>query len=338
MKTNRNFLLAATLVAIASLNVFAQESEEFKPSGKVSGTMYSDYSTKFTTDEVTAVGFNIERAYFGYTYYASEKLFAEVKIDISSPTDVTHGSLKKRVAHIRNIYGTYALDESTSLSFGMINILTCDLQEKMWGYRYIYKSFMDEHSFGFKSDVGVLLQHKVNEQIEVDIAITNGEGYASVQKDLDFLYGFGATIKPTSEFTFRVYGDYSNLSHKPITLGSFISINPNESNWQWNAEYNYKINNNGVENHNLAGLSLYTTYAVNSSVNIFTRFDKLWSNVLEAEYDPWNQTRDGNAIIGGIEYKPSSNLRVALSYNGWIYDNSAIQTKNRIGVFTELKF
>ena len=338
MKHYRLFLLLGTVLVSSWSTSLAQEQENFEPHGKVSATIYSDYSTSFTSEEVTSVGFNVERTYFGYTYFASENFFAEVKLDISAPNDVTSGSLRKRVAHIRNAYGTFLIDNSTSISFGMVNLETSNIQEKMWGHRYLYKTFMDEHKFGHKTDLGIVLRHTVNEQLNVDIAVSNNEGYGSVQKDLDFLYGFGATITPTPEFTLRLYGDYSNLSNKPITLSSFISINPFESNWSWNAEYNYKINNNGIKDHNLAGLSLYTTYTFTNAVGVFARYDKLWSNVLDEDFDPWNHARDGNAIVGGVEYIPTSNLRVSLAYSGWIFDNSALEAKNKIGIYTEIKF
>lgn len=332
----KNLLVCACAIVLAS-GVSAQDTASFVPNGKVSARIFSNYSTQFTSEDVNSVGFNLERAYFGYAYAISKELSAEVKLDVGSPTDVSSGTLKKRVAYVRNAYGTYKLDASTKLSFGLVDIMTCKLQEDFWGYRYVYKTFQDEHKLGQKTDLGIILKHSVSEQLDFDIAVTNGEGYGSVQTDLDFLYGFGATIKPTSEFLIRVYGDYSSLSNTPINLNSLLSITPNDK-ISWNAEYVYSFNNKNLENHDLSGFSLYTTYKIDEQVSVFARFDKLWSNVLSDEFDPWNESKDGNAVIGGFEYIPTKNLRVSLNYAGWIYDNSSYETKNRIGIYTEIKF
>ncbi len=332
----QRFLLSCMCIAI-SISVFAQESDDFAPNGKLSATIFSNYHTQFTSEKVNSVGFNLERAYFGYAYNISKELSAEVKLDVGSPNDVSAGTLKKRVAYVRNAYGTYKLDASTKLSFGLVDIMTCKLQEDFWGYRYVYKTFQDEHKLGQKTDLGIILKHSVSEQLDFDIAVTNGEGYGSVQTDLDFLYGFGATIKPTSEFLIRVYGDYSSLSNTPINLNSLLSITPNDK-ISWNAEYVYSFNNKNIDKHDLAGFSLYTTYKIDEQIKVFARFDKLWSNVVENEIDPWNEAKDGNAIIGGLEYTPIKNLRISLNYAGWIFDNSSYKTKNRIGIYTEITF
>ncbi|MFW5851075.1 MAG: hypothetical protein ACOCWB_02510 [Bacteroidota bacterium] len=335
----RNSILSTAIISLLFVanQVSAQDTSEFMPHGKVFAKVYSDYSTDFSNEEINSVGFNLERSYFGYKYYTSESFSAQVKIDIGNPDDVTAGALKKRMAYVRNAYGTYTLDASTTISFGLIDIMTANLQEKAWGKRYVYKTFQDKHKFGNKTDVGVILKHSVNSQLDVDFAITNGEGYARVQEDMDFVYGFGATIKPTQDLLLRFYGDYSNLHFKPVTLNSLISITPADK-ISLNAEYMYKFNNAGLENHDLSGLSLYTTFELEKRINFYARYDKLWSNVLDHDTNPWNHQADGNAIVSGIEFTPLDNFRFAINYSGWIFDNSAISTKNKIGVYTEITF
>jgi len=332
----QRFLLLCMCVAV-SIGIFAQESDTFVPNGKVSATIFSNYHTQFTSEKVNSVGFNLERAYFGYAYNISKEFSAQLMVDVGSPNEMSIGASKSQLIRLRNAYGTYSLDNSTTISFGLIDLMTCQLQEDFWGYRYVYKTFLQEHNIGKKTDLGVILKHSVSEQLDFDIAITNGEEFTNVQADMDFLYGFGATIKPTNEFLFRVYGDYSRLSNNPVNLNSLVSITPNDK-ISWNAEYMYSFNNKNIDKHDLAGFSLYTTYKIDEQIKVFARFDKLWSNVVENEIDPWNEAKDGNAIIGGLEYTPIKNLRISLNYAGWIFDNSSYKTKNRIGIYTEITF
>ncbi|MFO7868074.1 MAG: hypothetical protein R6U95_02100 [Bacteroidales bacterium] len=332
-----SFKLALLSSLFFMCQVSAQDSTAFIPHGNVFAKIYSDYSTDFSDNEINSVGFNLERAYFGYEYQMSDVLSAKVKIDVGNPDDVSIGETKKRFAYVRNAYATYALDNSTDISFGLIDIMTANIQEKVWGKRYVYKTFQDKHKFGNKTDLGVILKHTVNNTIDVDFAVTNGEGYARVQEDMDFVYGFGMTIQPHEKFLFRVYGDYSNAQNKPATLNSLVSITPTEK-VSLNAEYMYTFNQFGIENHDLGGLSLYTTFEIEKNIRLYTRFDKLWSHVLESDINPWNYEKDGNAAIAGIEYLPADNLRFAINYSGWIYDNSMFNNENKIGIYTEITF
>jgi len=331
MKKTR--ILAAALSMCVAGFVTAQEAAEFVPSGKVSAKVYTNYTTEFTSENVESVGINLDRAYFGYAYNVSKEFSAEVKLDVGQESSLS----AERVAYVKIAAGTYKFSNSTKLDFGLIGLNGFSLQEKAWGYRYIYKAFQDKHKFGNSADLGLLLHHTVSEQIDVDVTIANGEGYKHIQEDLDFLYGFGATIKPTKELTFRLYGDFTTSPNQPSTIASLISIQATED-FRFSAEYDYKMNFKGNLDEDLAGISISTSYDIDKKVSVFARYDKLWSNVMDGDVDPWNASKDGNAVITGLQYVPTKNLKVALNYSGWIYDNKNINTDNIVGVYTEIKF
>ena len=43
--------------------------------------------------------------------------------------------------------------------FGLFDMLQFKVQEKFWGYRYLYKSYMDEYRFGSSADLGTGIQY-----------------------------------------------------------------------------------------------------------------------------------------------------------------------------------
>ncbi|HON53276.1 MAG TPA: hypothetical protein PLS12_08720 [Bacteroidales bacterium] len=340
-----------TIVSILSLLALIQVSyaqdtikpvsasvKPFVPVGKIGTTVYSGFQTQTVGTEITQTGFILDRAYLGYTYNPTESLSGEVKIDVGSPSDISDNDieLKRRFMYVRNAYGKYKIN-NTSILFGIINSNQYKLQETTWGYRYVYKSFMDQHKFANSADIGISIEHTIADYLSVDASVCNGEGYTKLQSDMDFIYQLGAVFKPNKIVTFRLTGDYSNLQYKPVTIGSFLSIQPIEK-LTLSAEYNIKLNYEGKEEKNLTGSSIYANYNINEQFKVFARRDDLQSNTLDGQQNPWNYSKNGVAYIGGIEYSPNKYLRIAANYQNWIFEDTSKETKQAFGILTELKF
>ena len=131
----------------------------------------------------------MDRAYLGYTYNATEALSGEVKIDVGSPSYISDSELelKRRFMYVRNAYGKYKID-NTTFCFGIINTTTYKLQETTWGYRYLYKSFMDQHKFAQSGDIGISVEHSIADYLSIDASITNGEEGIQNYKLIKILY------------------------------------------------------------------------------------------------------------------------------------------------------
>lgn len=329
---------AHIMYAQDTLKPQVKEGTPFTPSGKVSTTVFTGFQTHTVGADVPQTGFVLDRAYLGYLYNASEALCGEVKLDVGNPSDISDSEveLKRRFMYVRTAYGKYKID-NTAILFGIINTNPYKLQETTWGYRYLYKSFMDQHKFSQSADLGISIEQKVNDVLTLDASITNGEGYTRLQSDKDFIYQLGGVFKPNKIVTVRLTGDYSNLHNKPITVGTFLSLHPT-ANLTLSAEYNIKMNYEGNEDHDLTGVSSYANYKFNDAFQVFVRYDNLQSTTLEGSENPWNYSKDGQAYIGGLEYSPSKQLKIAANYQNWIFDSTNKETKQLFGIFTELKF
>ena len=198
----------------------------------------------------------------------------------------------------------------------MIKTILFEIQEKIWGHRYILKSFQDEYKFESSADIGISLAYKINEIISIDAILINGEGYKSVQLDSTYRGGAGITIKPIQNLILRGYFDYEKKEEPLINFATFIGY----SNDLISAglELNIEKNNKYKKEHNLTGYSAYGSYQVNKWFEVFGRYDYLTSNKLRGETDPWNTPNDGQLFIAGVEFSPVKGIKLAPNYKSWL--------------------
>ncbi len=310
MKFSIMLLLCLSLVYALQ----AQDDQE-PPPGVVSARIYTHFNWNLDPDNQSSE-FEVKRAYFGYERSLSPHFSAEVKLDIGSPDDVSEFSLIRRYTYFKNAYLSYRNGPVTTW-FGLFDMLQFKVQERFWGYRYLYKSFMDEFSFGPSADLGAGIQYSPSDLISADLIISNGEGYKNLQFDEVLKVGAGVTLVPVKGLTLRAYYAIHTRSESPqMTISGFAGYRLEK--WRIGGEYNLQLNYRFNEDRNRYGYSAYSTYTFSEKWEIFARYDHLFSNVLPEEEIPWNLARDGSAIIAGVQYTPIRFLHVSLNYQDWV--------------------
>ena len=293
----------------------AQEATTFQPAGEPILRIFSNFHSGLTEADNNSV-FEIERAYLGYSYKVSPNFSASILLDIGSPEDESVYAMVKRYAYFKNAYIKYAKGD-WDVSFGIIGMNHFKVQEKFWGYRYIQKSFADEYKFGKSADLGILANYRINDRIQVDAAIVNGEGYSQLQDDSKFEYTLGTTLQIPEKLTWRLFVNYGpSESETKMVYAAFLGYQPIEK-VLLAAEYNLLQNYKYVDGKNQTGFSFYSTYKVKNTWKIFGRYDILNSNILEGTSSPWNLSSDGTAIIAGIEKKINEFLKASVNYKDW---------------------
>ncbi len=175
------------LITLQSINLKAQTTAEFVPNGKPLVLIFTDVSSTITNDAYSK-SFDVTRAYLGYEYFFTKNISSRINIDVADP-----GAGKLQMtAFIKNAYLQYKTDNLT-VRFGMIPTLAYGLQEKIWGYRYIYKSFQDAYNFGPSADLGASVEYSPAKFISLDLSLLNGEGYKRLQADSTFKSTLGVT-------------------------------------------------------------------------------------------------------------------------------------------------
>ena len=310
---------------------FGQEkTEEFKPHGKPLALIFTNFNTAFSDGE-TAKSFEITRAYLGYEYNFSKEFYAKLILDVGDPKV---GGLQM-TAYLKNAYLEYSKN-NLSVSFGMISTTQFKVSEKIWGLRYIEKSFQDAYKFNSSADLGFNIDYQFANFISADFSIINGEGYKLIQNDNYVRPGLGVTVNPIKNITARVFVDNMGDSIKQQSLATFLAYTNKKL--VLGAEYNYQRNYSMKDGRDIYGTSFFATYAPTAKLKIFGRFDDLKSKALEGQDQPWQLSKDGQLIIAGIEYSPIKGVKVAPNFRYWNPADNALAATSFAYLNFEFKF
>ncbi len=326
-------MLRTTLLFTAMLlltgKAFSQDTEEkFKPYGQGIIKIFTNYHSTFSGGESSRV-FEIQRAYLGYQAQLSDKISGKLVLDVGDPD---FGNFQM-TAYLKNAFVQYQNDKLVA-KIGMIGLHQFKIQESQWGGRYLYKSFMDEHNFGPSADLGAFVGYEFHDMLSADFTIANGDGYKSIESDTTLKYSLGATLKPISGLVFRSSYDY--MGHDAIQQTMAFYLGYNTEKLDLGAEYNYQWNHKMVQDHHLTGLSFYGSYVVKNT-RVFGRYDNLSSPLISGDTEPWNDGKDGQLFIAGVEFHPVKGLIITPNYQGWIPSDGSSML-NSIYLSLEMKF
>ena len=336
----RNRVLAITLILL-SLNLFSQEKHPpIKLGGKAIVRVFANYHSNFgfNNHEKTVDQMQITRAYLGYKANLSESFSVKLLMDVGADQG-------KYSAYLKTAALVYKKNKLIT-NVGMIATKQFKIQEKFWGYRYLYKSFQDEYHYNSSADLGISVDYKINKNLSLDAIVQNGEGYKHTDPTKTYRGGLGTTVK-FKPITFRVYYD---ISAKPYlnrqNIAGFLGYKFKKK-FRIAGEYNYQLNNNFVDNHNMFGYSAYATFILNKKWEFFGRYDKLLSNTIEYDgVDPlfakynlaWNIHHDEQVVIGGVQYKAISQVKISVNYRYALSAEHDAKGVNWMFVNLEYKF
>jgi hypothetical protein len=328
------------LIVVILINIFlftpnplySGDSTATKMKGRVYGLIYTNVYSSINSKE-KASAFEMKRIYLGYGKALGESFEANIKIDIGSPDDLSPFSLTRRYAYFKNAYVRY-YQGNISVLFGIIDLQQFKLQEKIWAHRYIEKAFADLYRLGSSSDLGAQVNYQWNESLSSDFTMMNSQGLTQVQSHSNYKYGFGITVIPINKLIARTYYDLTYQEIFQSTFTFFVGYH-DEKKWSTGIEYNHRFNNSFVEEHQRFGYSGYVTWYFYEKWQAFGRYDKIISNKLFNEPNPWNLQNDGSKIIAGIEYTPVNALKIALNYQDWF--PYAVNEQNQQFIFLNLE-
>lgn len=327
--------LSALLISIAAIS--QNSNEDFKPSGDIQFKVFWNYHADFSDNATKTSAFELTRSYLGYKYAFTKDISAKITFDVGS-----NSAGSEYTAFLKAAQLDWKVASGVKLSMGLIGMKQFNDQEEFWGYRYLFKSFMDENSFGSSADLGINAEFSLSKNLKANFLIANGEGYKNLQ-DTDGYQKFGGSLvfTPIEGLTTKIYADSQKSATSKAVTSVALFAGYEMSNWRLGAEFN-KLQNgkkysSPIDNHNLDGVSFYSTYVINKKVEVFGRFDQLSSNTLSGESTAWNTSNDGNQIIAGIQYAPIKGLKFALNYQGFSFDNASLDNESLVFLNAEFK-
>ncbi|BCS84977.1 hypothetical protein prwr041_08700 [Prevotella herbatica] len=314
---------------LAAAGMAQETTSTFKPSGRPIATVFTDFRVQ-STDGKTNTAFEISRAYLGYAYNFSPYFSAKAVMDVTDKNNGYQGSAY--TAYIKNAYGEYSRNGLT-IDFGLIGTNTFNLQEALWGKRYLLKSFQDLNGYASSADLGLGIKYQIVPELSIDAQVVNGEGYKSLQSDSAVKVSAGLTYQPIKKLYLRVYGDYQKKLEAQTTFNAMIAYKDDK--FTVGGEYNLQTGHNKVKDHNFNGLSFWGTYNPCKTFAVFGRYDNLTSKKLNGASNGWNAT-DGNLYTAGLEILPAKG--VAISPNVQISDPSKSGSKTSTSYLVSFKY
>lgn len=321
-----------------TISLFSQTTEEeFKPGGEVQFKVFWNYHYDFSQNVTKKSAFELNRSYFGYAYDFSKNISAKVILDAGSDPGFSEYSILLKTAQL-----DWKVTEGVKLSMGLIGMRQFNDQEDFWNYRYIFKSFQDEHSYGPSADLGVNAEFTITKTLKANFVVSNGEGYKKLQdEDGNQKIGGSLIFEPIKGLTTKIYMDSQSVTDSKAITSLALFAGYKASDWRLGAEYN-KLNNgkkysSAAVDHELDGLSFYATYIINKKFEVFSRYDQLSSNTLTGGLHDWNIINDGSQVIAGLQYAPVKGLKFSLNYQNFNFDNTVSDNKSLVFLNAEFK-
>lgn len=296
----------AVILTCISMTATAQDANnEEEPKGKAIIQVFGNFHTGFGKDKDDR-GFDLERSYIGCEYKAGHGLSIKGVLDIGKSKNVSD---YERIAYLKNAMIQWQTGNLT-LSGGLISTTQFAAQEKFWGYRYIMKSFQDEYKFGSSADLGISAAYRFASWITADAIIVNGEGYKKIQKTDGLNYGLGLTVTPVKGFQIRMYGSYNESGQDGqkgiVNVSAFAGYRCDR--FRIGAEYNHMLNPEYNAGAALYGYSVFTSVKAAKTVDIYARWDDLYT-----KNNP-NKANDGMTAILGTQIQLGKYVKLAPNF------------------------
>jgi opacity protein-like surface antigen len=303
--------------------------------GKPIAEIFTDFHINLD-DSTKTTGFGLNRAYFGYNFLPPGDFSGTIIVNIGNPENPTLGLKQRRYAFIREASLTWTKN-SLNINFGITGTRIFNYQQQFWGKRYIANTYQSINGYGNIADLGVVVDYKFNDIWKGDISVMNGEGYAELQLDNGVKTSVGLTVTPDKHLAIRIYGDINrSFSTYQCTLVGFAGYK-NEL-ITIGAEASFKSNLDRINGHNGWGISGTGGINITKKAEIFVRYDYSTSVTVPGDTIQWNHLKDGSFLITGIQYTFTSNVKVALDYQGTFPYTSSFKRTDAIFINALFKF
>ena len=324
--------VALSIMMLATVSASAQESEEFKPSGRFFGLLYTNYHSTFSGGDNTSA-FEITRSYFGYDFSFSKEITSRIMYD--GTTEVINGKTIYS-GYLRNAYLQYD-NKKFMIQGGLIGSEQISVMEKIWGYRYVTKPPIDYSGMIQAADLGLATKVYAADFLTLDLSVTNGRGFKDIASNGTYKMAAGFTLTPADNMMVRGFYDMMGPSGRMQRTASILAawMGPK---FNAGAEYFRQDNAAMTDGRNYSGISVFTRVPVSDKVRLYARFDNIMSVIMDGDEDPWNISKDGSYIFAGIDFSPVRNVRISPNLNLFLPSDSGRDNVSTIGLNIEAKF
>jgi hypothetical protein len=345
VKTALSLCLLGVIILPAAAQTDTSGAKEFKPSGRITGTVFGDYGYKVHSDSAkrgaldyakTAKdnnAFEFRRIYLGYEYSFSKKISSEFLLAYENNTDLLQDNARSFYIKAANI--RWNIFQRTDLVIGQMATPTFALfTEKVWGYRSGEKTIMDQRRLASSNDLGVALQGKLDkdQNFGYTLMVGNDRGPRAEDNKSKRVYGSLNAKLLDKRLLLEIYGDYES-NHD---LGYVRDLYTTKFFAAWQAgtltvgieafqqnQQHYKTLKTGFLQE---GISVFVRDTlIRNKLGVFVRYDT---------YDPDATEKVIGAkehfVILGLDYTPLKNVHFMpnIWYDGYSNKFDLAQGKN----------
>jgi hypothetical protein len=257
--------------------------------------------------------FEIKRATFGYQFYVPKGFSSIIRLDVSPnlPLGQNYNTVN---VYLRAMYISWKKGKFL-LNTGLVDNMQHMTQQKFWGARYIFKSYLDEYRFLPSIDLGFNGKYDFLDNLSVEFGMMTGTIKDDSVSYGKYYYSLSLNYSPIKELQLKAHSTYSFQGDDLYTVGGFAgaTIIPQ---LRIGAEYNAKFSPRKIVQH---GASAYIIYGIiKDKLNLFARYDYLTSSRATGYVPAWTVVDDGMALVAGCDWKVVDFVRLSLNYQGWL--------------------
>ena len=353
--------LAGTLAALIGAVAVPAGAADVKFGGLIFG-QYGMYTSRTTNAAVPVRGkgeFDITRIYVTGEAKFSPTVKGKIVIEGNGTSNASADSHKANQVFLKNAFITWMPLEPLSVEAGMIGMPWIGFEEKIWGRRFVQKTYTDQQGMLNSADKGISVLYTIPKGYgDVHAAYVNGEGY-NVQETAsgDGRYKDAAlrvSVSPMPENEW-VKGVKLHMYVQNGQQGSGeakrrdrylagVSYQGSKGHLMYSAVKSYQGNNTsltsaallGSNNRRTWGQSVHGSYKFIESASVFGRFDHFSTEA--APLAVLAHTDNFNRGTLGVDYKLAEGVMVSLN-DQWLTPLSGVKkNENQVLVQFEAKF
>ena len=339
-KTTAVFFILFVLSSICS----AQETKN-ESSGKFSGYMYGDfyYNIDHHNPDIKGQdGFWFRRIYFTYDYTINSSFSTRLRLEMNNEGD--YASSKVMVPFVKDAYLAYKFNLQKAY-FGIVPPPTFELIEKIWGYRSVEKTALDQQRMASSRDFGLAIKGQFDSagKFKYHAMIGNGSGN---KQEIDKGKSFMVSVSywATKEIVFQVYGDYAERNGKADTYIGQVFLGYKSKTLHGGLQYSrqiFDLRDENVDcdypwfNCRLSVLSVFLAGNITEKIKLLGRMDRMFeANPVgdEVDYTPFDTQSSFFLFIGGIDFQIVKDVSIIpnIQYVKYDANNEGITPENDI--------
>ena len=310
----RKSLLFILFVAFVGLNFTALAQDQ----GKVFARIYTGFYHNFDETLEQQSGFDFATGIIGYKRKLADNVKATILYDVTRTThfdglDTLGGSFEgsKYTAFLKMAQIDWTFHPRFTLSVGqLLNQQYLTVQDKWWGFRYVYVTFQEKYRYGMPADFGArFTYHSESNKLRWSLSAVNGEGPFRYQdENSKFLLSTNVEYYPIENLLVKGYFDWEKPSEETATNQdkSVISLftGYKTEKLMLGFEYNHAKNYGFIKDYEFNGFSCYGSYAVWEKIKVLARLD--YGNLASEENDYYS--------IVGFQYEPVKNYLASVNF------------------------